>query len=104
MQKLMELRDRLAGDIGRHQQAIEALKNQLLGIEQAVKTLGGKGGGESCRRTDVKCTVMDVIHDAAKAGVTAVEVVDRAAAKGKCLDRASVFSLLSRLKREGTLV
>jgi hypothetical protein len=47
---------------------------------------------------------MEVIHEAGKGGVTAVEVVDRAAAKGRTLDRASVSSLLSRLKREGTLV
>jgi hypothetical protein len=104
MQKLTELRDRLAADIGRHQAAIEALRNQLLGIEQAIKTLGGDAvGAGSSRRTNVKRTVMEIIHDAGTMGVTAVEVVGRAQVLGRSLDRASVSSLLSRLKREGTL-
>jgi CRP-like cAMP-binding protein len=103
MHKLTELRDRLMGEIGRHQQAIEALKHQLSGVDQSMKALGGDAGAGPSRRTNVKRTVMEVIHDASRVGVTAVEVVDRAAAKGRSLDRASVSSLLSRLKRDGTL-
>jgi hypothetical protein len=104
MQKLTELRDRLTADIGRHQASIEALRNQLLGIDQAIKTLGGDAvGGGSSRRTNVKRTVMEIVHDAGTMGVTAVEVVGRAQVLGRTLDKASVSSLLSRLKREGTL-
>lgn len=101
MQKLMELRERLVGEISRHQQAIEALKNQLIGVDQAIKTVGPDLG--AAPRRNVKKTVMEVIHEAGKAGVTAAETVDRAAAKGRTLDRASVSSLLSRFKREGAL-
>ena len=105
MQKLTELRDRLKADIDRHEAAIEALRNQLIGIDQAIKTLGGEAvGAGSSRRTNVKKTVMQIIHDVGRGGVTAVEVVARAQAVGRSLDRASVSSLLSRLKREGTLV
>jgi hypothetical protein len=105
MQRLTELRDRLKADIDRHEAAIEALRNQLIGIDQAIKTLGGEAVGTgSSRRTNVKKTVMQIIHDVGRQGVTAVEVVARAQAIGKTLDRASVSSLLSRLKREGTLV
>jgi hypothetical protein len=38
--------------------------------------------GGSRRRTNVKRTVMEVIHEAGKGGVTAVEVVDRAWKRG----------------------
>jgi CRP-like cAMP-binding protein len=102
MQKLTELRERLAADINRHRQAIEALENQLKGVEQAIKAIGGEAHGSS-RRTNVKRTVLGIIHDAGTLGVNAVEVVNSAAAKGISLDRASVSSLLSRLKREKTL-
>lgn len=101
MQKLMELRERLSGEIGRHQQAIEALKNQLIGVDQAIKTLGPDLG--AAPRRNVKKTVMEVIQEAGKAGITASEAVDRAAAKGRTLERPSVSSLLSRFKREGAL-
>ena len=104
MQKLTGLRDRLMGEIGRHQQAIEALKQQLSGVDQSIKALGGDVGAGPSRRTNVKGTVMEIIGEAASLGVTAFEVVDRGAAKGRDLDRPSVSSLLSRLKREGTLV
>jgi hypothetical protein len=100
MQKLVELRDRLASDLSRHQQAIEAIRNQLLGVEAAIKTVGPDVSGP---RRNVKRTVMELVQEAAKAGITAAEVVDRAKVKGRDLDKASVSSLLSRFKRDGTL-
>ncbi len=102
MDKLKELRDQITGEIGRHEQTIEALRHKLSGIELAMKTLGPEIG-EGSRRTNVKRTVMEIVHDAGTMGVTAIEVVSRATVLGRSLDRASVSSLLSRLKREGTL-
>jgi len=46
---------------------------------------------------------MEIIEESGTNGVTVGEVLERAAVRGKELDRASVSSLLSRNKREGLL-
>lgn len=103
MRKLVELKERIQGQIGQHQRTIEALQNQLLGVDASLKALGTNGGASPPPRRNVKRTVMEVVQDAGKAGVTSFEVVERAAAKGRQLERGSVSSLLSRFKREGAL-
>ena len=101
MQKLTELRDRLRGDLERHLQTVEALRNQLIGVETSIKVVGPDAA--SGPRRNVKRTVMELVQEAGKAGITASEVVERAKSRGRDLDRASVSSLLSRFKREGAL-
>lgn len=103
MQKLMELRDRLGVTITQHQRAIEALQNQLLGVDAAMKALGAEGAMPPTPRRNVKRAVLDVVQEAGKAGVTASEVISRAAAKGRALNPGSVASLLSRMKQDGVL-
>jgi hypothetical protein len=99
MQKLLDQRARLAADI-------EAMRNKLAGIDMAIATLRGnepESGVSGSPRANVKGTMLSIINDAGKAGVTASEVVERANAMGRSLDRGSVSSLLSRFKREGLL-
>lgn len=100
MQKLLDQRARLAAEI-------EAMRNKLAGIDMAIVTLRGDvpdtGAGAPSPRPNVKGTMLSVIQEAGKAGVTASEVVERANAMGRALDRGSVSSLLSRFKREGLL-
>jgi hypothetical protein len=103
MQKLIELRDRIAANIAQHQKAIEALQNQLFGVDQAIKTLNVVPGASPPPQRNVKRAVLDIINENATVGVTPSEVVDRAAAKGRTLNRDSVSSLLSRFKRDGVL-
>lgn|SRR5262245_61032520 len=103
MQKLIELKDRLAATIAQHQKAIEAFQNQLLGVEQSIKALSLAPGASPPPRRNVKRAVLGIIQEAGVAGVTPTEVVDRAAAKGRELNRDSVSSLLSRFKRDGVL-
>jgi hypothetical protein len=55
------------------------------------------------RRRNVKKTVMELVDVAGSAGVTAAEIVDRANALGRELDRQSVSSLLSKFKSQGAL-
>lgn len=103
MQKLIELRERIAATIAQHQKAIEAFQNQLLGVEASIKALNLAPGASPPPRRNVKRAVLEIIHEAAAVGVTPTEVVDRAAAKGRELNRDSVSSLLSRFKRDGVL-
>jgi hypothetical protein len=103
MQKLIELRDRLQATMAQHQKALEALHNQIVGVEASIRTLSADGAAMGQKSRNVKRTVLDLVNEAGKSGITAIEVVARAALRGRTLERASVSSLLSRLKREKTL-
>ena len=103
MEKLTELKERISSTIGQHQRAIEALHNQLIGVDAAITALGAVRGTAPKARRNVKSTVLEVVQEAGKIGVTATEVINRAAAKGKALNASSVASLLSRFKQEGVL-
>jgi hypothetical protein len=105
-QKLQEGREALLIDISQRERELEALRNRLKGYDAAMATVTGTSvppGPRRRTRRNVKGTVMDMIVEAGTAGVTAHEIVDKAAAGGRLLDRPSVSSLLSRLKREGVL-
>lgn len=103
MQRLIELRERLVATIASHQRAIEAFQNQLIGVEQAMKALNAVAGTAPPPRRNVKKSVLEIVHEAGRVGVTASEVIDRAAAKGRILNPNSVASLLSRFKQDGVL-
>jgi hypothetical protein len=106
MQRLEELRERLLAEIATQERMLYALQNKLAGIDAAIAAMKGTAlpsDHTPQRQRNVTRTVMEIIEEAGTKGVTAPEVVERAAAKGKTLDRASVSSLLSRNKREGLL-
>lgn len=105
MQKLHDLRQTVLAEISQRERELEGLRNKLKGIDASIAAMGGADilPDPRRRRRNVKGTVMDLIVEAGRAGVTANEIVDRAAAAGRQLDRPSVSSLLSRLKREGVL-
>jgi hypothetical protein len=105
-QKMQEGREALLIDISQRERELEALRNRLKGYDAAMAAATGTSvppGPRRRTRRNVKGTVMDMIVEAGTAGVTAHEIVDKAAAGGRQLDRPSVSSLLSRLKREGVL-
>jgi hypothetical protein len=106
MQKLNDLREGILVEIRQRERDLEALRNKLRGIDAAIAAVGGGSTTEPKRRNrrNVKKTAMDLIVEAGSAGVTANEIVDRASIAGRHLDRGSISSLLSRLKREGVLV
>jgi hypothetical protein len=100
MKRLLEERDRLAAEI-------EALKHRLAGLNHAIELLSGEpiphASAGDRRRGNVKSTVLGLMQEFSTNGLSASETVEIAARRGIQLDRASVSSLLSRLKREGTL-
>jgi hypothetical protein len=104
MQKLCDLREGVLVELRQREREIEALRNKLKGVDAAIAAVGGQPQAAATRRNrNVKQTVMELIVDAGQKGITAIEVVERAAIAGRQLDRPSVSSLLSRLKREGVL-
>jgi hypothetical protein len=106
MQKLRELREGVLIELRQRERDVDALRNKLKGIDAAIAAIGGDGQASNARsktRRNVKRTVLEIITEAGRDGVTSNEVTDRAAVMGRQLDRGSVSSLLSRLKREGTL-
>jgi hypothetical protein len=101
MKQLREERERLRAKM-------EALGNQILGIDRAIAILEGTEYREPEERQrerarNVKDTVLGLLADASEGGLSVNQVLDKARAKGIELDRGSVSSLLSRLKREQTL-
>jgi hypothetical protein len=101
MQKLKEERERLV-------RQIEALENELKGLDRAIALVSGNEQlpGERTvreRARNVKDTVLGLLAEAGKKGLTVNEVLDAARARNISLERGTVSSLLSRLKREETL-
>jgi hypothetical protein len=101
MKRLREERERLMAQM-------EALRNQVVGIDRAIAVLEGteyKAPEERQRdrARNVKDTVLGLLADAGDGGLSVNQVLERARTKGIELDRGTVSSLLSRLKREYTL-
>jgi hypothetical protein len=100
--KLLEERDRLL-----KQQ--EALQNQLIGINRAISLMGGDGEIQPERPQarervrNMKDTVLGLLSEAGESGLTVIQVLEKSLRHGVHLERNSVSSLLSRLKREDVL-
>ena len=102
LKKLVEERDRL-------QKQLEAIQNQLVAMNRAIAISGGEPGAQSDggplkeRVRNMKDTVLGLLAEAGDVGLTVIQVLERALKHGVHLERNSVSSLLSRLKREDVL-
>lgn len=101
MKRLREERERLV-------KQMEALGNQIIGIDRAIAVLEGSEfkapeNRQRERTRNVKDIVLGLIAGAGATGLTVNQVLDAARIKGAELDRGTVSSLLSRLKREDIL-
>ena len=98
-------------EISRLARERDALTHKIEGLQLALRLARGEGQAPPAapeatrqRRGGVKETVLDLISEAAETGMTPPECVAAAKAKrGIELDRGSVSSLLSRLKKDGVL-
>jgi hypothetical protein len=101
LQKLHDTRAEMAAEI-------EALKNKLAGVQLAINVLEGSDAdaddeGGRARRGAVKETLYALLKDAGKTGLNAVTAVEMAKKRGVSLDRNTVSSTLSRMKKDGAL-
>lgn len=84
---------------------IDAKTHELRGLQRALAVLKEseeEEQGANRRRMAIKDPVLRLLEEF-KDGLTAAEVVEIGRSRGQALDRASVSSLLSRLKRDGAL-
>jgi hypothetical protein len=87
---------------------IDALQNQLIGVRRSIALISGddpeKVTSTRKPRSPIKDVVIGLISEFKEAGLSVNEVIEQAQKRGQDLDRGSVSSLLSRLKREGILI
>jgi hypothetical protein len=91
-----EKRDRLLAEI-------EAIRNQIAGLEMALGLMGGDEDGATTVRGGLRQTLTDLLREAGTTGLNAATAVDVAKRRGMHLDRQSVGSTLSRMKKDGLL-
>lgn len=82
---------------------IEALQNEVRGLERAIALCGADVAEKRERHKNVKGTVIKLVQDAGLIGMSAAEVVVEAEKRGIHLEKATVASNLSRLKLDGQL-
>lgn len=101
----------LADQRARLMSEMEALRNKIAGLDMAIALLRGDQSEEGvpspskrAKRGNVKEAVLDLISESGEAGLSATDCVAAArASRGLDLDRGSVSSLLSRLKKDEVL-
>jgi hypothetical protein len=101
-QRLIQQRDQLLVEI-------EALRNKVAGLEMAIALFDGDGEAptptpSTRKRTAMKDTVLDLLNEVGTTGLNGQIAVEIAERRGTHLDRQSVSSLLSRLKKDDICV
>lgn len=98
MKILIDQRDKLLAEL-------EAMKHKIEGLNLAISLLdGGEGALKAIsRRSGVKSYILDLLKEVGSVGLNAQKAVEMAAQRGHKVDRASVSSLLSRFKQDGTI-
>lgn len=103
MQRLLNQRDQLLREA-------EALRHKIAGLELAISLMSNEGGASSQRKAptgkqtkSVKAVLLDLLEEVAAEGLNAPIAVETASRRGLSLDRGTVSSLLSRLKRDEAL-
>lgn len=84
----------------------DAIDNEIRGLERAIALVGAdeKPAASGSRgRPQVKTVVLDLLKDVGTTGLDATTAVALANAKGITLDRGSVSSLLSRMKKDDVI-
>jgi hypothetical protein len=100
VRRLIEERDRLLAEIA-------ALQNQVTGLERAISLLDheaprdGETGGKA---PQVKSLILSLLKEVGTTGLVLETAMDMAQRRGQKLNRGTVASTLSRLKREGAIL
>jgi hypothetical protein len=103
--QLQKLHETLAG----LEAELEALKNKIAGVRLAIDVMEGNEADDTAddngraRRGAVKEALYDLLKEVGKTGLNANSAVEMAKRRGLELDRATVSSTLSRMKRDGAV-
>ena len=80
----------------------EALDGEIRGLERAIALYGEDSEKpRPSKRQPIKALILDLLEDVGTTGLNATTAVGLADSRGATLERASVSSLLSRLKADG---
>jgi hypothetical protein len=84
----------------------EALKNKISGLDLAIRLIADQVNRQDAfvGRETITKTVRDLLSKAGAQGLDAKSIADSAEAQGFNVNRSSLSSLLSRMKRNGELV
>src|SRR5262245_23665439 len=94
-QALIDERNRLQAEL-------DALQNKIRGLDLAIALIteeATKHNDSQLRAKGISATLRTLLLEKGEAGLTPQMAVDLAAARGQALSKASVSSLLSRMKR-----
>jgi DNA-binding PadR family transcriptional regulator len=86
---------------------MEALRNKIAGLEIAIKLISdGSERTASTRagKVGVSETILSLLGESSETGLKPQAVIELAAQRGIRLNRGSVYSLLNRMERAGTVV
>ena len=88
---------------------IEALRNKVAGLELALSLMGTESNSPEEREKPkenrgLRLTLTELLREAGTTGLNAISAVEVAQRRGTHLDRQSVASTLSRMKKDGELV
>jgi hypothetical protein len=106
MARNKEMLSKVEEEIDRLQKQISGLQHELAAAQRIKAMLAGESAEQAqprIKNRNVKDTVLGLLANASETGLTVNEVLEHAESQGKHLDRGSVSSLLSRLKREAVL-
>lgn len=101
LESLIKERDEL-------KEKFEPMRQRLTRLETAINALQGKpvGGSDEQprRRRNVRPTVLEIIQRSGENGVTVADILEEAANMGADLEKSSVSTLVSGMKRAGQIV
>ena len=99
-QCLVEERDRLFKEM-------EALRNQIAGLDMAIRLVGrtdvSQDGDVERKRVAVSAMIATLLREAGASGLKVKDLLVLASESGTSLNRGSVYTLLNRMTRSGTV-
>jgi len=100
LQHLINQRDQLAMEM-------EALRNKIAGLEIAIKLISDgpeQAASPIAGKVHVSETIVSLLRESGETGLKPKAAIELAAGRGISLNRGSVYSLLNRMERAGTVV
>ncbi len=100
LQHLIDQRDRFVAEV-------EALRNKIAGLEIAIKLISDgpeQAAPPLAGKVRVSETILSLLRESGETGLKPKAAVELAAGRGTSLKRGSVYALLNRMERAGTVV
>jgi hypothetical protein len=100
LQQLINQRDDFVAEM-------EALRNKIAGLEIAIKLISDQPEWVSSaitKKVGVSATILSLLRESDEAGLKPQAIIELAGRRGIELNRGSVYSLLNRMERAGTVV